>query len=706
MLESDEPALAVIDYAESRAELRDLLAHVAGRKGRKALRVLLLARNHDDWWSDVQRATGAVKDLLCDEPPIRLEQVAVDREAVFQEALAAYLKQHSRESQLGTTTPNLSDARYERVLYVHAAALAAAVGRELKVDALMGETLDHEEWFWSQKLEERGHAAGRAAQETIRLAVAGLTLRGGGSKLEARELVGGDAPMIVLLRDLYPSHVGKYISGLEPDLLGEAMVVRALTDPGTEAALFLDRVFKDASSEVLRTGFTVLGRISEHHDEARGWIARVLASDVNGRAMHAFAAARAVGERTAHSALGLELAEALQREGTLQLANELADVLPTVNHTVTLLEVGRWVHEVRLASGGEDRASQLNQLSCWQQATGDGAKALASALESAALLREEGAELAPGRLVVVERLAIALHNLAGLHAESARWKDAQATADEARGCWREAHAIGGVLDYVHVGDLLAVSSQAQNGLGNLREALETAEMAVSVFRELVKDEGRLAMALENFGNAQASLGMADAALVSTQEAADLYEKLAEQQPEAFLPKLATSFSNLAVTHYAAGKLPEALAFARKAIAVERKFAAKRPEAFNSTLAGSLNTLACIELKLGHTQEALDAANEAIARAGSVPSERARYRNTLGKIQVQLGQHVDALVSAQQALDDLWPSYVDCLDAFGADAHEYLSNVHNRQTALGRPASDEFQKRCATFNTNHPAAAKN
>src|SRR6185437_7574018 len=109
-----------------------------------------------------------------------------------------------------------------------------------------------------------------------------------------------------------------------------------------DAGPYLDRVFEGADAQAIRTGFTVLGRLSEDHEEAGGWIARVLDRDVEGRAMEAFAAAKSVGERTAHSALGIELARALERDGTVALAELLYPQLPHPDWTVSLREVGLW----------------------------------------------------------------------------------------------------------------------------------------------------------------------------------------------------------------------------------------------------------------------------------------------------------------------------------------------------------------------------
>src|SRR5262249_58025350 len=102
----------------------------------------------------------------------------------------------------------------------------------------------------------------------------------------------------------------------------------------------------------------VRGRLSEDHEEAAGWIARMLARDVAGRAMEAFAAAKTVGERTAHAALGMELARALEREGTVELAERLEPELPHPHQTVSLREVGAWVLTKRLAGRSEELAQE------------------------------------------------------------------------------------------------------------------------------------------------------------------------------------------------------------------------------------------------------------------------------------------------------------------------------------------------------------
>jgi nucleoside phosphorylase/tetratricopeptide (TPR) repeat protein len=568
LLESHRPVLAVLDYAESRPDLRDVLAGAAGRRGKKAMRVVLLSRNADAWWTEVLRSNATIKTMLSEEEPLALPSATPDREAVFREAVTAFAGK-AYEGPL----PSLEHPRYERVLYVHTAALATAQERPVHVDALMDDTLDHEEHFWREQLPDRGRIQERKAVDKMRLAVAALTLKGGArDKAEAEHIV-GDEDMVTLLRDLYPGRVGqRYVGGLEPDLLGEALVWRALSQDAAAAGPYLDRVFEGADSQAVRTGFTVLGRLSEVHEEAAAWIARVLAPDVAWRALEAFAAAKTVGERTAHAALGMELARALEREGTVELAERLELELPRADQTVSLLEVGRWVLTKRLAglpegSAQEERARILNNLGNWQSALGQREAALASTQE-AIDIRRKLAQARPEAFL--PKLAMSLTNL----------------------------------------------GNSQSALGQREAALASTQEAVDLRRKLVQARPEaflpnLATSLTNLGAHQSALGQREEALASTQEAVDLYSKLAQARPETFLPALALSLNNLGNMQSALGQRKAALASSQEAVDIRRKLAQARPEAFLPDLAMSLNNLGNRQSALGQHEAALASTEEAL-----------------------------------------------------------------------------------------------
>ena len=64
LIESDRPVLAAIDYAESRTDLREMLGGLVGRRPHK-MRLLLLARNADEWWTDLTRSDGGRGGISC-----------------------------------------------------------------------------------------------------------------------------------------------------------------------------------------------------------------------------------------------------------------------------------------------------------------------------------------------------------------------------------------------------------------------------------------------------------------------------------------------------------------------------------------------------------------------------------------------------------------------------------------------------------------
>ncbi|MFT3769331.1 MAG: tetratricopeptide repeat protein [Minicystis sp.] len=665
LVQSDEPVLAVIDYAEGRGQLGELLEVAAARRGedksKKKLRVLLLARNAEEWWADLRRSDGAVKALLSDEP-VELKPVGMDREAVFREAVQAFARAQNKKVP-EVEVPNLADSRYERVLYVHMAALAAVEGGAADADRLMEDTLDHEERFWRQQLPVR------AAVDDMRRVVAAMTLVGGiGSATEARAMVGlicgaPDRRTLQLLRDLYPGGPTQYASGLEPDLVGEAMVWRVLSMDGADAGPYLDRVFEGATDQALRTGFAVLGRLSEDHKEADGWIARVLGRDVAGRAMEAFAAAKSVAERTPHAALGRVLADALKYHGTVELAKQLDANLPHPGQTVSLLEVGRWALATQLENLPEGmsqkRAQLLNNLSLWQSALGQREAALASAKESVVLYRQLTA-VQPE--IFLPSLASSLNNLGVTQSDMGQWEASLDSTQEAVNLYRRLAEARPEEFSPGLATSLQNLGNRQSDLGHLEIAVASSQEAVTLHERLAKVRPEaslpaLAMNLISLGANQRALGHRERAVASTQKAVVIYERLVEKHPDAFLPALALSLSNLGAMQSELGQRETALASTQKAVVLYRQLAKGQGDAFLPDLAMSLNNLGAAQSALGQREAALTTTTEAVALsrrlAERLPDVRlpdlATGLNNLGVMQSSLGQHEAAMTSIMEAV---------------------------------------------------------
>ncbi|MFS8067311.1 MAG: hypothetical protein ACMG6S_13145 [Byssovorax sp.] len=308
---ADRPTLAVIDYAESRPGLKALLEAVRSRKpeSQSKLRLVLLSRNVGDWLTALHESSAFVNDLLRDHLPVELAPLATTsegRKEAFQNAVEGFARILKKEIPK-TLAPSLDDPQYARVLYVHMAALAAVERRSVNAATLLEDTLDHEQRLWLTRFPGGDSFDVQLLNERICRAITALTLVGGAAdrsaarKIIARATDAPDDKLTLFLHGLYPGGQRTagdmmYVSGLEPDLLGEAMALRTLKKEGTEAGVYLDRVFDSADQRAARTGFEVLGRLSGEHPEAGEWIARMLDRDVAGRSLSAFHAALAIVE--------------------------------------------------------------------------------------------------------------------------------------------------------------------------------------------------------------------------------------------------------------------------------------------------------------------------------------------------------------------------------------------------------------------------
>jgi len=169
-------------------------------------------------------------------------------------------------------------------------------------------------------------------------------------------------------------------------------------------------------------------------------------------------------------------------------------------------------------------------------------------------------------------------------------------------------------------------SVALRKLGRREEALEAAQAAAEVCRGLAADRPdaflpNLAGSLSNLGAMLGGVGRLEEALGSAEEAVEIYRGLASYRPDAFLPDLAGSLSNLGVALSDLGRREEALNATEEAVEIWRGLAAERPDAFLPDLAMSLNNLGNSLSDLGRREEALKAAEEAVEIRRGLAAER-------------------------------------------------------------------------------------
>lgn len=672
-----QQALVVIDYAESRSELKAALMRVlryAQQEDAGALRrvrLLLLARNAGDWWQSLRQSDAALHQWLGEAHELTpLATQVGEREKVFYEA-AERFAQHRGKTYQRRTRVSLTDERFERVLYLHMAALAVVEGSEFEAHTLMDVVLDHEERFWET----------RARLDDVKLSfqrllarqmVVAATLRGGlvdaDTAIHTAERLLGYPPseegrlLVWMLHRIYqPTSTGHlaFLPALEPDLLGEGMVLRAACPKQEEERLppdWIDRVFPPTEgTEAVGTGFEVLGRASAVRPEVvRPWIERLLDHSLHPRGKLAFEAAKAVGLRTALSVLGDALADRLETHGDVWLALELATA--GVPHaTVSLRRVAEWVNRTRLRE----------------------------LIES----EDEG--------VLAERASLQ-NNLGNRLSDLGRREEALKATLDAVELYRSLAQRNPERFQPDLGSSLNNLGARLSALGRREEALKAALEAVDLRRTLAQRnpgafEPELASSLNNLGIRLSELGRREDALKATLEAVELSRSLAQHHPETSLPKLAMSLTNLGLTLSDLGKREEALQATLDAVELYRSLAQRHPDAFQPNLAGCLSNLGTMFNALRMHEEALEAASEAVDLRRTLAQrhpeafqpELASSLNNLGIILGASVQHEAALKATLEAVELYRTLAQRGPDAFQSALAMSLTNLGVRLSDQGR-----------------------
>src|SRR5690606_32273936 len=88
-------------------------------------------------------------------------------------------------------------------------------------------------------------------------------------------------------------------------------------------------------------------------------------------------------------------------------------------------------------------------------------------------------------------------------------------------------------------------------------------------------------------------------------------RLAEQQPDVFLPDLATSLQNLGIVKRKLGRREDALRATQEAVDIRRRLAEQRPDAFLPDLAMSLGALGSVVIATQRNADAMDPLSEGL-----------------------------------------------------------------------------------------------
>ncbi|HEX5754496.1 MAG TPA: tetratricopeptide repeat protein [Archangium sp.] len=675
-----QPVLVVIDYAESRSDLREMLmrVHRYSQQGKtgvlRPMRILLLARNNGDWWQSLRSSDAALGTWLDTTPPYELPALAMkdaEREQVFHEAAARFAAKRGKAYGKRTPFP-LSDEHFERVLYLHMAALAAVEELAFNANRLMDVILDHEERFWDIRARQ-ADVTFAMHRSLARQVVAAATLRGGLADHSATSIITGrllgraptpdEDAMLRLLHRIYQrtkKATAVFLPALEPDLLGEGVVLRVASPKLEEdrpVSDWISRVFPpEEATHVVVSGFEILGRASASHpDVVRPWLEQLLSDSFQSRARIALLAARAIGLRTAFSALGDVLADRLEVDGDVELARELSAIgIPT--STVSLRRVAEWTSRTLLqapqAVQDNKRTKHLNNKGTWFRRSATWTKHIV--LRFLKLLM--GSQGLAKRAALLNNWGIQLLELG--HRE------------EALVATREAVEIYRTLVQRNSEKFRPDLAMSHNNLGNILGELGRHEEAIEATREAIKDyralaqhdpetfRPELAHSLNNLGLRLRDLGRREEAPMVTREAVDLYRMLAQRNPDTFWPDLAMSLHNLGATLIDLGHLEEALKATREAVELRRTLVQRNPDAFQPVLASSLSNLGATLTDLGSYEEGLKATREAVElrralvqrNPNAFQPDLAMSLNNLGIMLRDLGHHKEAMELTREAVE--------------------------------------------------------
>ena len=631
-LAPDGPLLIVIDDAAERTQaIFALVARlVRGDAADRQVRIVLLARRRGEWWPLLCGCEAGVGPLL--RGP-RTEVVADDilelppaiRRSFFADARAAFIGRLA-PARPAADPPDLDQSHFAQVFFVHAAALAAALGRTIQgADELLDFVLRYDrEEGWRPRL-----AAVDLPMPSFAQAAALATLAGDvPSEAEARAIVGRGRRLrelsaeavghaVATLRALYPPSpptAGRvWLSGVQPALLAEHLVARSLA----ASSGLLRAAFDDAPTWRAKQSLGLLCRLAQRRPGEARWLAHALTVNLKDLAIPALEVAVETGEPAGQALTALieahpdpQIAESLlaripeEIAGLQELAVTLCRQLlkaPPPGSNAKSADIGRraalyMMLAKRLSDLGRDRA------------------ALAAAAEAVSVLGQ-AAVAQPDRLRV--DLAGALNNYAVLLHAHGRTDHAIASVRAAADVYRILARTKPEEFGSRLACCLETAARILTAADRKDDAVDALAEAAAIGREVAHRQpavgkAQLAVTLNLLAGSMRVAGQRQAALEATSEAVEVLRALAQQRPDAFEPKLALCLSNLAIDLSACGRRAEAIAAAEESVTLHRLLVMTRgdPRA-EEGLARGLATLGSCQTGDGRTRAAMAAFRDAI-----------------------------------------------------------------------------------------------
>jgi tetratricopeptide (TPR) repeat protein len=681
-LQENRPSLIVLDYAESRTTEIIGLAKAALHSGIiPPVRVVLLAREGGDWWdrladaSDGDQAVSAIlRGLVTKTGPYRMAQESIeqkDRGALFSQARNDFAM-FKKMAVPFTTPPDLSADFFKNPLFVHLAALGSLRNQNSIDDKeLLGMALGHERSYWRKLLTEANLPD--QMLPALEQAVALLTLCGGKRTAKEAKMILARTPrlreleptvritLFDILRRLYPNSIAGGLMGLQPDLLGEALVSEALVDDE-----LLEVVFgEETDSTNLRQALTVLTRIGRRSPLDQKWLKLALErylTKISEDALH-------VGMETGAPMPEIlaEVISAAESHARRRAVEMLRIKLPniTLNLAPLKVEVRRQAVAFLESKGtGKGAKRHINLFEAFyslSKALRD-AGSLAESLDAARQAARH-AELAFHTNSKNDqlRLASALGNLATCLNSVGRFDEELKVGERVEAIWRglarsqpdiysapwanSLNNLGVCLGMVSRFDEALVKTQQSEGISRKLAALDPDSNTVSWANSI----SSLAIRLSD-------LGRFDEALQKTTQCERIFRGLAEKYPDAHLEDWARSLVNLSHDLGRNGDFEEACVKAEQAEAITRELAQKQPDVYSESWAKTLMTLSVGLRKVGHVSEILPKMEQVVTIRSSLyerqpDANAANWATTLGHLGIcllEIGRLDEALRTSEQS----------------------------------------------------------
>jgi tetratricopeptide (TPR) repeat protein len=668
-----DPALILIDNAETTPDTVALLAALASHPHGSRVRVVLTARTREAFAQVASHLPESARWILA---PANLPVRAIgpfgttdDHARWFAEATRAYaaaLSTPPPDLPALTATGSSATSSQEPVLTIQAQALLAVLetqrhrpqhpdAQTLPFDQVAEALFDHERGRWQQAAQQPGWGLADLDAPVQQRAIATLILSRAATEPDAVSALNAvpdlaDATAERLARiarwafHLYPPAPVR----IQPDILAEWFLITQLTTtPG------LSNHLNDLTGHHISALLTLLAHASDHMPAAIPLYTRLIQTDPLGLA--AAAADAALTASTAQPLLDAALAVLIS--STHLTPDILADLdyrLPpgTLPRTRAAISAATLDH-IRETGTRDDLASTLARHCGRLRDLGQHREALAAAEEALALYRDLAAANPAHRPGVANALTgrgVSLRDL-GQH------REALAAAEEALALYRNL-AAANPSHQPDLANALTAHGASLQDLGRYQEALAALEQALALYRDLAAAnpayQPGLANALNNYGTSLTDLGQHREALAAAEEALALYRDLAAANP-AHQPDLANALTSRGADLTDLGRHREALAVKEEALALYRDLAAANP-VHQPDLANELNNYGTSLRELGRRREALAAFEEALALyrdlAAANPAHQPRFARALTAHSASLrdlGRHREALAAAEEAL---------------------------------------------------------